>query len=337
MFDNKTIMINSTILITGGTGSFGKAFVEELLSKPNKPEKIIIYSRDEMKQNSMREKYSDENGLRFFLGDVRDKERLKRAMNNVDYVIHAAANKIVPIAEYDPFECIKTNIIGAMNIVDCAIDCNVQKVIALSTDKASSPANLYGATKLVSDKVFVSGNNYSGAHGTKFSIVRYGNVMGSRGSVIPFFLKQRSEGVLHITDKRMTRFMIDLKQGVEFVNFVLSECVGGEIYVKKIPSMKVINIASALGPKCEQHLIGIRAGEKIHEEMISLEDSFSTYEYKDYYKILPTLNNWHLDPNRITDGIKVPTGFSYTSDMNSEWMSSDDLLKWVVEYDETQY
>ena len=331
MFDNKTIMI------TGGTGSFGKAFVEELLSKPNKPEKIIIYSRDEMKQNSMREKYSDENGLRFFLGDVRDKERLKRAMNNVDYVIHAAANKIVPIAEYDPFECIKTNIIGAMNIVDCAIDCNVQKVIALSTDKASSPANLYGATKLVSDKVFVSGNNYSGAHGTKFSIVRYGNVMGSRGSVIPFFLKQRSEGVLHITDKRMTRFMIDLKQGVEFVNFVLSECVGGEIYVKKIPSMKVINIASALGPKCEQHLIGIRAGEKIHEEMISLEDSFSTYEYKDYYKILPTLNNWHLDPNRITDGIKVPTGFSYTSDMNSEWMSSDDLLKWVVEYDETQY
>ena len=331
MFDNKVIMI------TGGTGSFGKAFVEKLLSRPNKPEKIIIYSRDEMKQNSMREKFSDENCLRFFLGDVRDKERLKRAMNNVDYVIHAAANKIVPIAEYDPFECIKTNIIGAMNVVDCAIDCNVEKVIALSTDKASSPANLYGATKLVSDKVFVSGNNYSGAHGTKFSIVRYGNVMGSRGSVIPFFLRQRNEGVLHITDKRMTRFMIDLKQGVELVNFALSDCVGGEIYVKKIPSMKVINIASTLGPKCEQHLIGIRPGEKIHEEMISLEDSFSTYEYKDYFKILPTLNNWHLDPNRIKDGIKVPTGFSYTSDANSEWMTPDDLRKWVAEYDKTLF
>lgn len=331
MFDNKVIMI------TGGTGSFGKAFVEELLSRPKKPEKIIIYSRDEMKQNSMREKFSDENCLRFFLGDVRDKERLKRAMNNVDYVIHAAANKIVPIAEYDPFECIKTNIVGAMNVVDCAIDSNVEKVIALSTDKASSPANLYGATKLVSDKVFVSGNNYSGAKGTKFSIVRYGNVMGSRGSVIPFFLRQRSEGVLNITDERMTRFMIDLKQGVELVNFALSDCVGGEIYVKKIPSMKVTDIASTLGPKCKQRLVGIRPGEKIHEEMISLEDSFSTYEYKDYFKILPTLNNWHLDPDRIKDGTKVPTGFNYTSDTNNEWMKPDDLMKWVAEYDETLF
>ena len=295
-----------------------------------KPNKIIIYSRDEMKQQSMREVYADVPFMRFFLGDVRDYTRLRRAMQSVDYVIHAAANKIVPYAEYDPFECIKTNISGAMNVVECAIDCGVERVVALSTDKASSPVNLYGATKLVSDKVFAAANNYGATSKTKFSVVRYGNVMGSRGSVIPLFLRMKNTGRITITDARMTRFMIDLEQSIDLVNLALHNMVGGEIYVKKLPSMNIVDIANVVAPGCEQDIIGIRPGEKLHEEMISAEDSLTTYEYEDYFKILPTINKWYLDPNRIGDGKLVEYGFRYGSNNNTDWMSERELMDWVM-------
>lgn len=319
---------NSTILITGGTGSFGNTFVPMTLAHYN-PKKIIIFSRDEMKQWDMAKKFDGDKRVRFFIGDVRDKERLYRALDGVDYVVHAAATKIVPTAEYNPFECIKTNVYGAMNLIDACIDKGVKGVVALSTDKASSPINLYGATKLTSDKLFVAGNAYSGEHGTKFSVVRYGNVMGSRGSVIPFFLSIRDKGVLPITDDRMTRFMISLEQGVELVWHAFEDMVGGEIYVKKIPSMKVTDLAAVVAPEARQEVVGIRPGEKLHEQMIGVEDAFYTYEYPAHFKILPAINGWDTCTKRIKDGKRVPEGFSYTSDNNTEWMQPAELLRWI--------
>ncbi len=319
---------NSTILVTGGTGSFGNTFVPMTLAKYS-PKKIIVFSRDEMKQWDMAKKFVDDDRIRFFIGDVRDKDRLYRALDGVDYVVHAAATKIVPTAEYNPFECIKTNVNGAMNLIDVCIDKNVKGVVALSTDKASSPINLYGATKLTSDKLFVAGNAYSGEHGTKFSVVRYGNVMGSRGSVIPFFMSIRDKGVLPITDDRMTRFMISLEQGVELVWHAFEDMVGGEIYVKKIPSMKVTDLARVVAPKCTQEVVGIRPGEKLHEQMIGAEDAYYTYEYPEHFKILPTINEWASSPERIKDGKKVPEGFIYASDNNPEWMTDVQLQTWI--------
>lgn len=319
---------DKTILITGGTGSFGNTFVPMSLARCN-PKKLIIFSRDEMKQWEMARKYEGDARLRFFIGDVRDKDRLYRALDGVDYVVHAAATKIVPTAEYNPFECVKTNVNGAMNLIDACIDQGVKRVIALSTDKASSPVNLYGATKLASDKLFVAGNAYSGEHGTCFAVVRYGNVMGSRGSVIPFFTSIKDKGVLPITDLRMTRFMISLEQGVELVWHAFNDMVGGEIYVKKIPSMKVAELAGVVAPGARLDVVGIRPGEKLHEQMIGGEDSFFTYEYPEHYKILPAINNWGTCEKRIKDGIKVTEGFSYTSDNNPEWMSKADLQAWL--------
>ena len=324
------MLTNSTILVTGGTGSFGHTFVPMTLAKYN-PKKLIIYSRDEMKQWNMAKLYKDDPRVRFFIGDVRDKERLYRALDGVDFVVHAAATKIVPTAEYNPFECIKTNVMGAMNLVDACIDRGVKKLVALSTDKASSPVNLYGATKLVSDKVFIAGNSYAGGKKTRFGVVRYGNVMGSRGSVIPFFIESAKNGVLTITDPRMTRFMISLEQGVELVWHAFDDLVGGEIYVKKIPSMNICDIARAVDPDCEQKVIGIRPGEKLHEQMISTEDSPHTYEYPGHYKILPAIHSWDSDVNRIKDGKRVPEGFCYTSDNNKEWMTIAELQKWIAE------
>lgn len=319
---------DASILVTGGTGSFGHTFVPMTLARFN-PRRLIIYSRDEMKQWEMAKKFEGDARVRFFIGDVRDRDRLYRALDGVDYVVHAAATKIVPTAEYNPFECVKTNINGAMNLIDACIDKNVKRVVALSTDKASSPVNLYGATKLASDKLFVAGNSYVGGRGTRFAVVRYGNVMGSRGSVIPFFLSIMENGELPITDKRMTRFMISLEQGVELVWHAFADMVGGEIYVKKIPSMKVVDLAHTIAPEARLKVVGIRPGEKLHEQMIGSEDSFYTYEYRDHFKILPAIHSWNLDQNRIKDGKKVEEGFSYTSDNNSEWMTPDELKTWV--------
>ena len=320
---------DSSILVTGGTGSFGHAFASLTLKKYN-PRRLIIFSRDEMKQWEMAKIFKDDPRVRFFIGDVRDKDRLHRALSNVDYVVHAAATKIVPTAEYNPFECVKTNIIGAMNLIDTCIDQGVKQVVALSTDKASSPINLYGATKLASDKLFIASNSsYAGGHKTSFSVVRYGNVMGSRGSVIPFFMSAKDKGTLLITDERMTRFMISLDQGVDLVWNAFNDMIGGEIYVKKIPSMKVIDIARTIAPTAKHKIIGMRPGEKLHEEMISKEDSYSTYEYTNHYKILPQINDWSKDVKRINDGKKVPEGFFYNSENNLEWMTKLDLEKWI--------
>jgi UDP-N-acetylglucosamine 4,6-dehydratase len=324
MFENKTI------LITGGTGSFGHAFVPMTLEKYN-PKKIIIFSRDEMKQWEMAKLFEGDDRVRFFIGDVRDRERLYRALDDVDYVVHAAATKIVPTAEYNPFECVKTNINGAMNVIDASIDKGVSGCVALSTDKASSPINLYGATKLASDKLFVAGNAYSGEHQTKFSVVRYGNVMGSRGSVIPFFTSLKSTGELPITDPRMTRFMISLEEGVELVWHAFEDMVGGEIYVKKIPSMNIMDLAEAVAPDAQLVEVGIRPGEKLHEQMIGLEDSSSTYEYDGSYKILPVINGWSDDEDRIGDGVKVAENFVYDSSTNSDWMTKETLQAWLNE------
>lgn len=319
---------NSTILVTGGTGSFGHTFIPMTLEKYN-PKKIIVFSRDEMKQWEMAKLFADDNRVRFFIGDIRDRERLYRALTGVDYVVHAAATKIVPTAEYNPFECVKTNINGAMNVIDACIDSKVKGVVALSTDKASSPINLYGATKLASDKLFVAGNAYSGEHGTQFSVVRYGNVMGSRGSVIPFFNQVKASGTVPVTDPRMTRFMISLEQGVELVWHAFDDMVGGEIYVKKIPSMKVTEVASTVAPDAVQKIIGIRPGEKLHEQMIGEEDAPSTYEYEDHYKILPVINGWGDDPLRVKDGKSVSSGFTYNSATNEEWMTRQELQVWL--------
>jgi UDP-N-acetylglucosamine 4,6-dehydratase len=324
------MLTNKTILITGGTGSFGNTFVPMTLAKYN-PKKIIIFSRDEMKQWDMAKKFEGDSRVRFFIGDVRDKDRLYRALDGVDYVVHAAATKIVPTAEYNPFECVKTNINGAMNLIDACIDKGVKRVVALSTDKASSPINLYGATKLASDKMFVAGNSYSGAHETRFAVVRYGNVMGSRGSVIPFFVSIKDKGVLPITDPRMTRFMITLEEGVELVWHAFEDMVGGEIYVKKIPSMKVTDVALACVPDAKHEIVGIRPGEKLHEQMIGPEDAPHTYEYQDHYKILPAINDWSLDPKRINGGKLVASEFTYSSDNNAVWMNRDALQSWIAQ------
>lgn len=321
-------MLNDkTILITGGTGSFGNTFVPSTLAKYN-PKKIIIYSRDEMKQWNMAKKFEGDSRVRFFIGDVRDKDRLYRALNGVDYVVHAAATKIVPTAEYNPFECIKTNVNGAMNLIDACIDSGVKKLVALSTDKASSPVNLYGATKLCSDKIFIAGNSYTGGR-TKFAVVRYGNVMGSRGSVIPYFIETAKSGKLTITDKRMTRFMISLEQGVELVWHAFEDMEGGEIYVKKIPSMNICDIATAVDHTAEQVEIGIRPGEKLHEQMIGVEDAHFTYEYPEHFKILPQICEWSSIEKMVKGGKPVSEGFSYTSDNNKEWMTITQLRSWI--------
>ncbi len=322
------MLTNSSILVTGGTGSFSHAFVPMTLKKFN-PKKIVMFSRDEMKQWEMAKLFKDDSRVRFMIGDVRDKDRLYRALDGIDYVVHAAATKIVPTAEYDPFECVKTNVLGAMNVIDACIDKKVKRTIALSTDKASSPANLYGATKLTSDRLFVAGNSYTGSHDTSFSVVRYGNVMGSRGSVIPFFISIAKDGILPITDKRMTRFMISLEDAVKLVWKAFEDMKGGEIYVKKIPSMKVSDIATAINHQAEQKEVGIRPGEKLHEQMIGPEDAIYTYEYPEYYKILPSINNWSKDPERIGEGIKVDPKFLYSSDNNNEWMTISELKNWL--------
>lgn len=319
---------NSSILITGGTGSFGHAFIPMTLDKFN-PKQIVIYSRDEMKQWFMAQKFENDDRVKFIIGDVRDQEHLSRTLNGIDYVVHAAATKIVPIAEYNPFECVKTNINGATNLIDACIDRGVKGVVALSTDKASNPINLYGATKLASDKLFIAGNAYAGDHKTRFSVVRYGNVMGSRGSIIPFFVNLKETGELPITDPAMTRFMISPEEGVELVWLAFEDMQGGEIYVKKIPSMKITDIARAVSETAKQKTIGIRPGEKIHEQMIGLEDAPHTYEYPDHYKILPAIYNWSSDPRRNKGGVKVDDNFIYSSDSNKEWMTVGKLQGWI--------
>jgi UDP-N-acetylglucosamine 4,6-dehydratase (inverting) len=319
---------NSSILITGGTGSFGLYFVALTLKKYN-PKRLVIFSRDEIKQWEMAKLFEADPRLRFFIGDVRDKNRLHRALHKIDFAVHAAAIKIVPTAEYNPFECIKTNINGAMNLIDACIDQDVKQVVALSTDKASSPINLYGATKLASDKLFIASNSsYAQGHKTCFSIVRYGNVMGSRGSIIPFFMSLKDRGELPITHERMTRFMVPLDQAVELVWYAFEDMLGGEIYVRKTPSMKIIDIAKVIAPKAKQKIIGIRPGEKLHEQMIGSDDANSTYEYLKYFKILPQINRWEKDKLRIKNGKKVPEGFIYSSDKNSEWMTKSNFQKW---------
>lgn len=320
-------LANSNILLTGGTGSFGCAFASMTLDKFD-PRRLVIYSRDEMKQWEMAKAYADDSRVRFFIGDVRDPDRLTRALDGIDYVVHAAALKIVPTAEYNPFECVKTNIIGAMNVIDACINRSVKRVVALSTDKASSPVNLYGATKLVSDKLFVAGNAYAGGHDTRFGVVRYGNVMGSRGSVIPHFLSLNGTRRLPITDPRMTRFMVTVEQGVELVWRALEDMEGGEIYVKKVPSMKVVDIARAINPQAELDIVGMRPGEKLHEQMVGAEDSHHTFEYDGYYKIMPAINAAGND-SRVKNGRKIAAGFVYASDTNSEWMSVESLAAWV--------
>jgi UDP-N-acetylglucosamine 4,6-dehydratase (inverting) len=297
------------------------------------PRKLIVYSRDEMKQWEMAKKFQGDERVRFFIGDVRDRERLYRALDGVDYVVHAAATKIVPTAEYNPFECVKTNVLGAMNVIDACIDKGVKRCVALSTDKASSPVNLYGATKLCSDKLFIAGNSYVGqSKQTRFAIVRYGNVMGSRGSVLPLFIEQAKTGTITVTDDRMTRFMITLEQGVELVGHGFDDMEGGEIYVKKIPSMKLVDIARAVSENAEVKIIGIRPGEKLHEQMIGTEDAPFTYEYKDHYKILPQIHEWSIDPYRIKDGTSVQEDFRYSSDNNTDWMTIEELKMWIQKY-----
>jgi len=328
------MLSNASILVTGGTGSFGHSFVPLTLAKFN-PRRLVIYSRDEMKQWEMAKIYGEDERVRFFIGDVRDKDRLSRALHGIDYVVHAAATKIVHSAEYNPFECVKTNVIGAMNLIDACIDQGVKRVVALSTDKASSPANLYGATKLTSDKLFIAGNSYSGGSDTRFSVVRYGNVMGSRGSVIPFFLGLAGKGAVPITDPRMTRFMITLEQGVELVWHAFEDMVGGEIYVRKIPSMKIVDVARVVAPNAHQEVIGIRPGEKLHEQMIATEDAPHTFEYDQHFKILPAIHNWSQDPMRIGDGKRVSPDFTYSSDNNAEWMSDQTLRNWVEQHRES--
>jgi UDP-N-acetylglucosamine 4,6-dehydratase len=320
MFNDKTI------LITGGTGSFGKKCTGVLLEK-YRPKKLIIFSRDELKQFEMSQVFSPEKYpcIRYFIGDVRDKERLYRAFHGVDCVIHAAALKQVPAAEYNPFEAVKTNILGAENIINVAIDQRVKKVIALSTDKAANPINLYGATKLCSDKLFIAGNSYVGRDDTIFSVVRYGNVVGSRGSVIPFFLKQKQTGVLPITDPRMTRFWITLEQGVGFVLDCFERMVGGELFVPKIPSMKIMDLAKAVAPDCKTEIIGIRPGEKLHEVMVPSDDARNTIEFDNYYMIKPDFRYFSRRFNSSVGGGPVPEGFEYNSGTNNWWLTTEEL------------
>lgn len=324
-----------SILITGGTGSFGHAFVERILNEWPDVERLVIYSRDEQKQYEMEQLYPHQKYpmIRFFIGDVRDYNRLRRALNGIDYVIHAAAMKHVHIAEYNPDECVKTNIGGAENLVRACLEANVKKVVALSTDKAAAPINLYGATKLVSDKLFIAANNIRGKNPITFSVVRYGNVMGSNGSVIPFFIKKRNEGVLPITNEHMTRFTITLKDGVDMVLHALEHAWGGELFVPKIPSYRIVDVAEAIGPECEKKVIGLRPGEKIHEEMITSSDSFYTYDLGDYYSILPSQHMWDLDEYiDHFNARKVDLGFRYNSGENDEWVTVEEIRKLIKDH-----
>ena len=318
----KGLLDNAKILITGGTGSFGKKFIEMALSVW-KPNELIVFSRDELKQYEMREIFpSGKYPIRYFLGDVRDKERLYRVCHGVDYIVHAAALKQVPTAEFNPFEVIKTNILGSENVIQAALENDVKKVVALSTDKACSPINLYGATKLASDKLFAAANHWQGSHRTKFSVVRYGNVVGSRGSVIPFFLKKKSEGVLPVTDKRMTRFLITLEQGVNFVINSLERMQGGELFVPKIPSINIMDLVKAIAPEARIEFVGIRPGEKLHEMMISSDDAINTLEYNDYFVVQPAQPWWdNVKYVEIMGGTAVAEDFVYSSDSNSEWVT----------------
>ena len=325
---------NKNILITGGTGSFGKKFVDTVISK-YRPNKIIIYSRDELKQYDMQNHWikKKNNPLKYFIGDVRDLPRLKMAMEGVDIVIHAAALKQVPAVEYNPFEAVKTNILGAQNIIEASLEKGVKKVIALSTDKAAAPINLYGATKLTSDKLFIAANNYRGTHDIKFSVVRYGNVMGSRGSVVPYFFKKKDQGILPITDDRMTRFSITLQEGVNFVLKCLEIMWGGELYVPKIPSYNILDIAKAIAPECKYKVIGIRPGEKLHEEMITESDAMNTIEFDDYFVIMPSVRVWskskfQKESNKNV-GIPCQDGFSYNSKSNEHFLSVKELKKLI--------
>jgi UDP-N-acetylglucosamine 4,6-dehydratase len=325
---NPNMLNDTSILITGGTGSFGKAFVKTVLTRYPRVKRLVIYSRDELKQFEMQQAFSDSEypGLRYFIGDIRDESRLRRALEGVDVVVHAAALKQVPAAEYNPFECIKTNVLGAQNLIEACLDTGVKRVVALSTDKAAAPINLYGATKLCSDKLFVAGNNIRGRRDIRFSVVRYGNVMGSRGSVIPFFLERRKTGVLPITDARMTRFNISLQEGVDMVLWSIEHALGGEVLVPKIPSYRITDVASAIAPECRQEIVGIRPGEKIHEEMITASDSFNTADIGRYYAILPTSGSIEMDRYcEHFQGRRVEAGFAYDSGSNPEFLSVDAL------------
>jgi UDP-N-acetylglucosamine 4,6-dehydratase/5-epimerase len=323
---------NSSILVTGGTGSFGKQFVTSVLQRFPNIKRLVIYSRDELKQFEMAQQFSEREhpGLRYFIGDVRDRGRLLRALEGIDIVVHAAALKQVPAAEYNPMECIKTNVLGAENVVEACLEAGVKKVVALSTDKAASPINLYGATKLCSDKLFIAANNIKGRRDLSFSVVRYGNVMGSRGSVIPFFLKKRAEGVLPITDPEMTRFNISLSEGVNMVLWTIEKSLGGEILVPRIPSYRITDVAKAIGPDCEHPIVGIRPGEKIHEEMITVSDSFTTVDLGSYYAILPTQADYSLNRYcEVMGATPVKQGFSYNSGSNDRFLTIEELRELI--------
>jgi UDP-N-acetylglucosamine 4,6-dehydratase (inverting) len=326
---------NKSILITGGTGSLGKALVHHIFKNYTAVKKVIIYSRDEQKQFQMAQEYPPTKypNIRFFIGDVRDKERLVRAMQGVDFVIHAAAMKHVPIAEYNPDECVKTNIGGAQNVIDACLITGVERVVALSTDKACAPINLYGATKLTSDKLFIAANNIKGSNPIRFSVVRYGNVMGSNGSVIPFFIEKKKSGFLPITDPNMTRFNISLQGGVDMVMHALEHAWGGELFVPKIPSYKILDVADAIAPECKKEIVGIRPGEKVHEEMITPSDSFFTYDLGKYYAILPTMHQWNLNEFISKfNAKKVELGFSYNSANNIEWETIESMRSLIKEH-----
>jgi UDP-N-acetylglucosamine 4,6-dehydratase (inverting) len=326
---------NKSILVTGGTGSFGKKFIETVLDR-YQPKKLIVYSRDELKQFEMQQYLpGNKYPIRYFIGDVRDLPRIKMAMENVDIVVHTAALKQVPATEYNPFEAVKTNVLGAQNVIDAALETKVKKVIALSTDKAAAPINLYGATKLTSDKLFITANNYSGAHDIKFSVVRYGNVLGSRGSVVPFFLQNKETRVLPITDKRMTRFNITLQEGVDFVLGCLDKLWGGELFVPKIPSYQILDLAKAIAPEAKHKIVGIRPGEKLHEEMITESDAMNTIEFDDYFVIVPAICQWDksrfIIESNAKKGKQCPENFSYNSKTNKPYLTIDELKKLIDE------
>jgi len=334
------MLSGKSVLITGGTGSLGKALTKQIFTKYPDIRRLVIFSRDEQKQFQMAQEYPTDRypQIRFFIGDVRDKERLVRAMKGIDYVIHAAAMKHVHIAEYNPDECVKTNINGARNVVEACLETDVQRVVALSTDKACAPINLYGATKLASDKLFIAANNIRGSKDIRFSVVRYGNVMGSNGSVIPFFLNKRREGLLPITDPDMTRFNISLQGGVDMVMHALQNAWGGEIFIPKIPSYRIVDVAKAIAPNCKQEIVGIRPGEKIHEEMITPSDSFYTYDLGQYYTIIPAISQWKIeDFKKAFNANLVDPGFSYNSGNNTEWETIESLRGLIREHVDSNF